>query len=467
MSMIKNQWCSWCAKKTEHNLIVKNILSRNDYQCSTCKNYTVQCRYCESMATLRPGIPDSEEVDGFFASLKTNWASELCSEHDGTIADFEKLTMELDDLSHYKKMLDREKWDLAKGGKIAGGIVLGCTVFGPLTYLAAPGVAAALGTLGLLGASGTGTAISSLSGAALTSASLTAIGPGGMAGGVAFITATGGALGGHKGGVVSNSYFGAIDDFEIIKVKEGTGPALVFINGFLSQKNQDSSDWEDAIKAKYPKNPCYYVTWESSTLVKLGTFFGFGSGKSGALNGLAKNMLRGSKKFASKVSPLGWASTASDVISNPWHLAMTKASMTGILLADLIERTNNRDGFILMGHSLGARVVYYLLEALSTTNTNKIKDVYLLGGAVDRKDTKGWDLAATAVTGSINNFYSSNDSILKFLYQGANLGISNPIGLGEISSSSNNINNIDVSTLINGHNEYKHKFSKILEKYDS
>lgn len=69
---------------------------------------------------------------------------------------------------------------------------------------AAPAIAAAVGKAGLLGAaSTTGTAISSLNGAALTSASLAKMGAGakavggfGMAGGEAVISTTGGILGG-------------------------------------------------------------------------------------------------------------------------------------------------------------------------------------------------------------------------------------------------------------------------------
>jgi len=154
-----------------------------------------------------------------------------------------------------------------------------------------------------------------------------------------------------------------------------------------------------------------------------------------------------------------------ELIGNPWHTSMVKASMTGILLADLIARTNNPDGFILMGHSLGSRVIYYLLYALSTKNTSQVNDVYLLGGAVDRKDTKGWIEAIKAVKGKIVNCYSNNDSTLKFLYQGANALSSAPIGLGDIEVADNKIINKNVTSLIGGHMEYKEKFNKILHNY--
>lgn len=460
MSSNEYQWCSWCHKKTIHGLVEKNFLSRNEYKCSSCGNYTVQCRYCENMATFKPA---KTENDGLFMSIKENWASELCAEHDGTIADFDKLNTKLNDLIEYETLFDRTKWNLAKSGKIAGGMVAGVAVFTPVAYFAAPEIASALGAAGLLGTASTGTAISTLSGAALTSASLAALGPGGMAGGVAFVSAVGAALGGTQGAVVSNNYFGAIKDFKITKVKDGSGPALIFINGFLSQKNQDSSDWVKAVSSKYPNNPYYYVNWESSSLYEMGNLLGKGLGGAAFNKFISELMKRGSKSFAQKLNPLNWAQTVSELIGNPWHTSMVKASMTGILLADLIARTNNPNGFILMGHSLGSRVIYYLLCALSTKNISQINDVFLLGGAVDRKDSKGWNEAIKAVKGKIINCYSNNDSTLKFLYQGANALSSSPIGLGNIEVSHEKLVNKNVTSTIDGHMQYKEKFGEILK----
>ena len=456
------QWCSWCHKKTTHRLVERNYLSRNEYKCSSCGNYTVQCRYCKNMATFKPS---NQQKDGFVSSIKENWASELCAEHDGTISDFKKLNQKLSDLEEYEIIFDRAKWNLAKGGKIAGGMLAGACVFCPVAYLAAPGLASALGAAGLLGTCSTGTAISTLSGAALTSASLAALGPGGVAGGIVFVSAAGAALGGTQGAVVSNNYFGAIKDFKITKVKNGTGPVLIFINGFLSQKNQDSSDWVKAVSDKYPSNPYYYVNWESSSLYKMGSLIGKGVGGAAFKKFIVELMKRGSKSFAKKLNPLNWVQTVSELMGNPWHTSMVKASMTGILLADLIARTNNPNGYILMGHSLGSRVIYYLLCALSTKKTLQINDVFLLGGAVDRKDTEGWKNAIKAVNGKIVNCHSNNDSTLKFLYQGANALLSSPIGLGDIEVTDNKIINKNVTSIIGGHMEYKEKFNEILNSF--
>ena len=297
----------------------------------------------------------------------------------------------------------------------------------------------------------------------MTSTSLAALGPGGVAGGMVCISATGVALGATRGAVISNNYFGAIKNFKITKVRNGSGPALIFINGFLSQKNQDSSDWIKAVSKKYPSNPYYYVNWESSSLYKMGSLIGKGVGGAAFKKFITELMKRGSKSFTKKLNPLNWAQTVAELIGNPWHTSMVKAQMTGILLADLIARTNNPDGFILMGHSLGSRVIYYLLNALSTKDTSHIKAVYLLGGAVDRKDIKGWEAASKAVSGKIVNCYSNNDNTLKYLYNSANAFTSSPIGLGDIEFSDNKIINKDVTPLVSGHMQYKEKFNKILQ----
>ena len=460
MSSDEFQWCSWCHKKATHNFVEKHYLTRNEYKCSACGNYTVKCRYCQNMAASNPA---NLEKDGFFSSIKENWTNELCAEHNGTIADFEKLDKQLSDLSEYETIFERSKWNLSKGGKIAGGMIAGTAVFGPLAYFAAPGFASGLGAAGFLGTASTGTAISSLSGAALTSASLAALGPGGLGGGIAIITAVGAALGGTQGAVVSNNYFGAIKDFKITKVKHGSGPALIFINGFLSQKNQNASDWINAVSELYPENPCYYVSWESSSLYKMGSLIGKGVGGAAFKNFIKRLMKKSSKSLAKKLSPLNWAQTTSELIGNPWHTSMVKSSMTGVLLADLIARTNNPNGFILMGHSLGARVIFYLLCALSTKNITQINDVFLLGGAADRKDSNAWEESIKSVNGKIVNCYSYNDSILKYLYQGANALSSSPIGIGDIEVSHEKLVNKNVTSIIAGHMQYKEKFGEILK----
>lgn len=168
------------------------------------------------------------------------------------------------------------------------------------------------------------------------------------------------------------------------------------------------------------------------------------------------------KSAGKKTGPLVLVNTLVDMVSNPWHNAMVKASMTGIMLADAISRTPGWT-FTLAGHSLGARVIYYALEALSTREDPAlVENVYLLGGAVGGGDKEGWLAATKAVNGTIFNCFSKNDNVLKYLYQGANAGLSTPIGYREISLKHRQIENLDCSSFVDGHSLWKAAFGSIL-----
>ena len=80
-------------------------------------------------------------------------------------------------------------------------IIGGAVLVGVTGGLAAGPIACSLGSAGLLGLAGTGTAVGSLSGAALTSASLAAVGTGTVASGVVTV-ATASTLAGAGAGAI-------------------------------------------------------------------------------------------------------------------------------------------------------------------------------------------------------------------------------------------------------------------------
>jgi hypothetical protein len=425
------------------------------------------------MATGPPN-PDKRDQtkQGFWKSIQMDWHSELCAEHDGSIACFESLTTVLTEIEDYETLFLKKRRNLMRTGKIAAGVAAGAVVVCPAAIIAAPHVAAALGAAGVLGAAGTGTAISTLSGAALGSASLAAIGGGTMAGGMILLTATGTALGGAIGGVVSNSYFGQVRGFSIRKLNEGHGPSIVFVNGFLTQKVDDPRDWKKALRASYPAFPWYHVNWEAKTRYAIGSTIMRDSTGRAARQFAIKLASRAAKKAGNRMNPIIWVATLAELFGNPWHVAMIKAAMSGILLADILARTPDQQ-FVLMGHSLGARVIYYALLALSTKKRKRlVRSVYLLGGAVGAKTTgpnseDSWRIAARAVSGKIYNCYSRNDQILKLLYRGASGMMSLPIGAYPIASKSRKVRNLDFSEVVNRHNEWKQVLPEILSRIEA
>lgn len=82
----------------------------------------------------------------------------------------------------------------------------------------------------------------------------------------------------------------------------------------------------------------------------------------------------------------------------------------------------------LIGHSLGARVLYWFLDAV-TRERFRIQNVILLGGAVD-SDAGEWEERAHVVHGEIVNVFSNHDSSLRRWR-----GLGNPVGLIPIESN--------------------------------
>jgi hypothetical protein len=460
-------YCSWCFNHTKHQLVEKNVLTRNVYECYSCKNKTLVCRYCSELARGKPNnsVLKQMKVSGV-EKFAQSWDNELCAEHDGTIASFSKLSMKINDISDYEKLFVRDKYNLSKAGKYAGLGVAGVVSVAGVAVTAGSGaapIAAAMGKLGILGSASTGAAISSLSGAALTSASLAAVG-GSVAAGTAIISASGLALGGVMGGVIANKYHGEDKSFAIRKLRErDTEVKTIFINGFTQENETDFYDWQCSQLSYDPKHVMYGVNWASKTNAKLGMAFGKGIGSS-----LAKNMLleigkAGGKNAAAKLNPMGWLMLLSDLAGNPWHNSMMRAAQTGIQLAEAISRTEGQK-FNLVGHSLGCRVIYYTLEALSTKKGSYINDVILLGGAVGRNDDKGWNKALKAVGGHLYNCHSKQDQVLSKIYQIANAGLSSPIGIKPIELAHEKLHNINCDNFVESHMTWKSHYESILKK---
>ena len=66
----------------------------------------------------------------------------------------------------------------------------------------------------------------------------------------------------------------------------------------------------------------------------------------------------------------------------------------------------------------------------------------------------------------VYNFYTKNDSILKYIYRTVELG-STPIGLAPLSLKNDKLYNKDVSDTVKGHFEYKKNLQTILKNLES
>jgi hypothetical protein len=434
--IVKQGWCSSCINFTQHNEIFRGWLEAKTFLCNTCGSPTTPCvgPNCKNFAVQ------------LAKSIKL---PRICAEHRHQVPGFAKSKKTVKSLEGYKKLMGFEQPNLWKW-------TLGLTIAIPsaiVTFLtwgaAAPAIGGIIGSFaGLYGAAATSYGLALLGGGAI------AAGGFGMVGGTLVISALGAALGSGMGNRIATAYYNEDKSFEIVKVRKGTGPPIIFINGFLTEGNDKWSGWEKIIGTKYPSNPIYQVFWGSKELKKvLASTSGqiLKRGVAVAAKGAASTATKGGAGF---IDPIFLTQLAPSVFANPWHVAKNRADRTASLLAHLLARTSETD-YIIVGHSLGARVAATTTEILSTkVDAPKIIEVHLLGAAISERGH--WDQLSNGVVGNVFNYHSTNDQVLKYLYRIAQLQ-ANPVGLKGFRSTRNNIVDVDVSKDVKSHFEYLNK----------
>lgn len=436
----KQAWCSSCFFKTEHRKSNRPAGQLPVYVCQGCGSPTLPCVApgCDNMAVRERGavrIP------------------QYCAEHRHEISGFEKAQGQIGELYDYASFLKYEKPDLKKASKIVAVSVAGLTAAAPLALLAAPAVGGAVGSLGIFGG---------YSGAAATSHGLALLGGGtlasgglGIAGGTTVVTAVGAAVGGTLGASVSNAYLREDKSFQLDLLRPGQGGLPVLVaNGFLTDGDDDRwGGWRSMVDARYPDSPVYRVRWGSKELkdlaVMAGGILGMTAGSTGLGAAGALATKAGAKVFGQAITP---ALLASDLIKNPWHVAKNRADKTGVILGDLLARTDTQS-YVLIGHSLGARIMAVAAESLGTKPSGpRLEAVHLLGAAIGARSN--WDAMTAAVDEAVYGYHSSEDNVLKIVYRAAQGGqtAAGCVGFKPVSTK---LVNVDVTEQVKSHFQYQ------------
>jgi len=276
-----------------------------------------------------------------------------------------------------------------------------------------------------------------------------------MAGGTAVVTAVGAAVGSTLGASVSNAYLREDRSFRIELLRPGKGGVPVLVaNGFLTEGDSEKwGGWRAIVDSKYPDSPVYRVRWGAKELKDFGVL---GAGLMGKAGGGAA--VKGAAALANKVGAkfLGHVVTpallAADIAKNPWHVAKNRADKTGVIVGDLLARTET-ESYVLIGHSLGARVMVVAAQALGTKPGGpRIQAAHLLGAAIGAKSN--WDALTAAVDEAVYGYHSTNDNILRFVYRTAQAGQA-AAGLAGFAPVSTKLVNVDVSDRVKTHFDYQ------------
>lgn len=427
-------WCSSCLTNAPHGKTTRP----GTYVCGACGSVTNPCPapLCKNMASR----------------VSAAAPPRYCAEHRHDLPSFAAAEMRIPDLDHYEALTKFAKANLSRNttmGIVAGaGIAVTAATFGA----AAPAIGGAIGSLSIAGGYSGAAAVSH--GLAILGGGAIAAGGAGMAGGTLVVTAAGAVLGGGVGMSVASAYTSTDKSFKIEEVRGGKGTPVVVINGFLTEANDTWSAWKRMVDERYPDAPVYRVHWGAKELGTLAAVIGGGIGKQGLYGAVVGGARKGMKVAGKKLGPAAAIFAAADVITNPWHTAKNRADMTGAALAALIAHTET-PAYVLMGHSLGARVAAVAGAALGTDpNAPRLQEVHLMGAAVAAK--RDWRSLSEAVDGKVFNYFSSNDGVLRNLYQVAEAGVK-PAGLVGFKSAYPNIVDRNVSRTVKKHSQYFEK----------
>jgi len=221
------------------------------------------------------------------------------------------------------------------------------------------------------------------------------------------------------------------------KKRDGVYPYIITIDGFLNEGNNENGEWETILHTKFKNNAWLHLHWESENKSKL-------------IKGILSGGILSSRLI---ISPLFRPTVA---IKKSWNNALKKSEEIGKNLSRSLENyQKNNENYILLGHSLGSRVIYFCLKEHYNNKVQVVKEVHLLGGAVENHAEKWLDVEKS-VKNKIFNYYTKNDKVLKFAYQ---LGTfkTNPIGRNIIASKK--AINKDVSKQVKGHLDFKKEFT--------
>lgn len=437
---VETAWCSSCFFKTEHRKSNRPAGQLPVYVCQGCGSPTLPCVAvgCDNMAVRDRGairVP------------------QFCAEHRRAISGFEKAQGTIGELHDYEEYLQYEKPDLDKASKIVVGGALAVGLAVPLAFLAAPAIGGAIGSLGMFG--GLSGAAASSHGLALLGGGTLAMGGLGMAGGTAVVTAVGAAVGGALGASVANAYLREDKSFRIELLRPGRGGVPVLVaNGFLTEGSGEKwGGWKTIVNDRYPDSPVYRVFWGAKELRDFGVLGAGALGKAGS-TAAAKAAAATATKAGAKVlgNLVGPAMIATDLAKNPWHVAKSRADKTGVIVGDLLARTD-AESYVLIGHSLGARAMVVAAQTLGTKPGGpRIQSAHLLGAAIGAKSN--WDGLTAAVDGVVYGYHSSTDSVLKYVYRTAQAGEA-AAGLAGFTPVSSKLQNVDVSAQVKTHFEYQ------------
>lgn len=339
--------------------------------------------------------------------------------------------------------------------KVGLATVAGAAVIGLTGGLAAPLVAAGIGTvMGGLGLAETAAAVylGSVAGSTLVVGSLF------------------GAYGGKMTGKMMDEYAKEVEDFGFLPIHKWSRPrkiekeyrrlrVAIGISGWLTDKEDVIKPW----RVLSPSIEGFALKYEVESLLSLGN--AMTSLVSSTAWAYAKKEIIKRTIFATLKEAL-WplmVLRVARIVDNPFSVAKSRSDKAGEVLADaLVNKAQGERPVSLIGYSLGARVIYTCLKSLADRKAFGLIENVVLLGCPAPSDSADWRRMRSVVSGRLVNVYSENDYILAFLYRTSSI----QYGVAGLRPAEyvKGVENVDVSDIVSGHLRYRYLTGAILKR---
>lgn len=404
---VNERWCSACYQQADQTLREPSGDFPTAYLCSNCGAPTTPC--------AANGCPN-------FARRHTSRHSVLdyCAEHTHEIPSFETVNATLPEITEYADWLQYAQPNLERRKSAAFA-------------LAAPLLAAgaALNPSALRDAAESG---------------LSSVGDGlDLASGV--LGNFGRELGQAAGARMAAAVAREDKSFDVEELRSGKGAPVLLANGFLSEAVRGWDKWQKMVDERYPKRPVYRICWGAQEMESLKPII-----NSAADRGVDIKTADAVKDALKIGGPVAGAVLASEAVAK-WQISKQRATNTGLVLADLISRTET-PRYVLLGFSLGARVMATCARALAEAGFRdedaRLAEVHLLGAIRRSWD---WEPLVRATRHGVWNYFSRNDAVLSMLFRTAEFG-GQAVGFAGLGMEGLKLHDIDVTEIVANHGSY-------------
>ncbi|EEA07768.1 uncharacterized protein CMU_028420 [Cryptosporidium muris RN66] len=332
--------------------------------------------------------------------------------------------------------------------KVLGATIVGGAVLATATALAAPGIIAGLGALGLGYTSMFGSAVAASTGAAA-------------------LTTVAGVSGASLSGWKMSRRESPLKIFRFHQVgsnkeKYGLLPIIIGISGWLRSKEDITKPWKIAFNG-LDWMESYAVEFEPQILSQLGKSIALTMSQDLAI--FAGKAILLQTIVGTLTAALSWPITLMQyaaTLDNTWAVSRQKTEKAALVLADILGEISlvGERPIRLVGYSMGARLIFLTLQILyDRKHLHKVFDVILIGMPTSLDKNK-WTKARAVVSNRLINVYTRSDWVLAFFYRYMQWGL-HVAGIAPVENIIG-VENYDVTGIIHGHDQYPDRIRDIL-----